>query len=315
MTVSATLGGVLLKGTAAARPAANAVSGGTVYSATDTGAITQSDGSSWSTFATISSGLADPMTTRGDLIARNASNVTSRLGVGAAGQVLSSDGTDVSWGNGPLTTQDDIIVGGASGLLTRLAKGTDGQVLTVDPTTHHLVWATPSGGGGGGVSHSYVGYNTIGGSTENLVSSRVYMKKITLAANGFLASIGAYLQERDNGDHLGDVAMALFADNAGSPRELLATSTLSQIQLGLFSANGVQGGARWFHKPIGVWCTAGDYWIAIGFETAASGLRITYDGSGSDRYYTSGGFWIVDSGLYAVTTSANKYSIRASILT
>lgn len=97
MTVSATLGGVFLKGTAASRPAANAVAGGTVYSATDTGVITQSDGSSWSTWATISSGLADPMTTRGDIMVRNASNVTARLGIGASGKVLTSDGTDVSW--------------------------------------------------------------------------------------------------------------------------------------------------------------------------------------------------------------------------
>lgn len=50
----------------------------------------------------------------------------------------------------PMTTQDDIIIGGASGTPERLAKGADGQVLTVDPTTHELVWATPSGGGGGG---------------------------------------------------------------------------------------------------------------------------------------------------------------------
>jgi hypothetical protein len=47
----------------------------------------------------------------------------------------------------PMTTQDDVIVGGASGAATRLAKGSDGQVLTVDPSTHHLVWATPTGGG------------------------------------------------------------------------------------------------------------------------------------------------------------------------
>lgn len=48
----------------------------------------------------------------------------------------------------PMTTQDDIIVGGASpaGGPTRLGKGSDGQVLTVDPTTHHLVWASPTGG-------------------------------------------------------------------------------------------------------------------------------------------------------------------------
>lgn len=98
MTVSATLGGVLLKGLAASRPAANAVAGGTVYSATDTGAITQSDGSSWSTWATISSGLVDPMTTRGDMMIRNAANATARLGRGTAGQVLTSDGTDIAWG-------------------------------------------------------------------------------------------------------------------------------------------------------------------------------------------------------------------------
>lgn len=50
----------------------------------------------------------------------------------------------------PMTTQDDLIIGGTSGAPTRLAKGSDGQVLTVDPTTHHLVWATPTGGGGSG---------------------------------------------------------------------------------------------------------------------------------------------------------------------
>lgn len=46
-----------------------------------------------------------------------------------------------------LTTQDDIIVRDGTGP-ARLAKGSDGQVLTVDPTTHHLVWATPTGGSG-----------------------------------------------------------------------------------------------------------------------------------------------------------------------
>lgn len=93
-----TLNGVLLKGVAASRPAANAVASGTIYSATDTGAITQSDGvSTWSTYATISSGMADPMTTRGDIIIRNAANTTARLARGAAGTVLTSDGTDVAY--------------------------------------------------------------------------------------------------------------------------------------------------------------------------------------------------------------------------
>jgi len=42
-------------------------------------------------------GLADPMTTRGDMIVRDSSNTTARLPVGTSGQVLTSDGTDASW--------------------------------------------------------------------------------------------------------------------------------------------------------------------------------------------------------------------------
>ncbi len=44
------------------------------------------------------SGLVDPMTTRSDIIVRNASNVTARLAVGAtANMALRSDGTDVGY--------------------------------------------------------------------------------------------------------------------------------------------------------------------------------------------------------------------------
>lgn len=42
-------------------------------------------------------GFADPMTTRGDIIVRNASNVTARLAKGAADTFLQSDGTDVGY--------------------------------------------------------------------------------------------------------------------------------------------------------------------------------------------------------------------------
>jgi hypothetical protein len=41
--------------------------------------------------------LTDPLTTRGDLLARNASNVTARLAIGTTGKVLHSNGTDPSW--------------------------------------------------------------------------------------------------------------------------------------------------------------------------------------------------------------------------
>lgn len=45
--------------------------------------------------------LADPMTTRGDMIIRDALNVTARLAAGAAGYLLTSDGTDIAFAAPP----------------------------------------------------------------------------------------------------------------------------------------------------------------------------------------------------------------------
>jgi len=60
--------------------------------------VLQNDGFgvlSW--VANAGSGLSDPMTTRGDIIIRDNVNATNRLAVGAAGEVLQSDGTDIAW--------------------------------------------------------------------------------------------------------------------------------------------------------------------------------------------------------------------------
>ena len=96
-------------------------------------------------------GFADPMTTRGDVIIRDASNDTARLGVGANGQVLKSDGTDISWQNDvgfadPMTTRGDIIIRNSGNSTARLGVGANGQVLKSDGTD--ISWQNESGGGG-----------------------------------------------------------------------------------------------------------------------------------------------------------------------
>ena len=53
-------------------------------------------------------GLADPTTTRGDMIYRNAST-TTRIAVGSVGQFLKSNGTDPVWDDLPATTTSDIL--------------------------------------------------------------------------------------------------------------------------------------------------------------------------------------------------------------
>jgi len=66
---------------------------------------TKSGGMKW---AASSGGFSDPMTTRGDIIVRDATNTTARLGIGTNGQALMSDGTDITWqtpaGSGNVST-------------------------------------------------------------------------------------------------------------------------------------------------------------------------------------------------------------------
>ncbi len=119
-----TLPGVLLHGTAAARPAANAVAKGTVYSATDTGAITQSDGvSTWSTWATISAGGSGSITASG--YTQNTAKMLGRT-TGSSGAIEEiSVGTGLSLSAGSLTAT------GGSGGWPMLEAHTASGVSTV----------------------------------------------------------------------------------------------------------------------------------------------------------------------------------------
>lgn len=82
--------------------------------------LVQTDGSGklpaidGSSLTGLSSGFADPMTTIGDLIFKNASNLTTRLPIGTVGQVLISDGTNISWGLTPAGGQVDSVVAGTN---------------------------------------------------------------------------------------------------------------------------------------------------------------------------------------------------------
>lgn len=135
MTASSVLTGVLLKGTFAARPAANTVAGGTLYSATDTNVIYQSDGSSWATYATVGSGAPTDAT----YITQTANGSLS------AEQALSSLSTGlvkVTTGTGVLSTAS------ASDLPSHDHAGTsDGGKLTNDAHDGYSIYeeiAAPS---------------------------------------------------------------------------------------------------------------------------------------------------------------------------
>jgi hypothetical protein len=123
-----TLPGVLLHGTAAARPAANAVAKGTVYSATDTGAITQSDGvSTWSTWATISSGGSGSITASG--YTQNTAKLLGRT-TGSSGAI-----EEISVGTGLSLSAGSLTASGSAGALVFLEAHTASSSASLDFTT------------------------------------------------------------------------------------------------------------------------------------------------------------------------------------
>lgn len=178
-----------------------------------------------------------------------------------------------------------------------------------------------TGGGGGGITHSYVGHNAIGGSSEAMVHTKSYYKKVTLASDGFVASIGARIVQTV--DEIQSLGVALLTDNSGVPGVLIATHSPSYVG-GFFgedfesAATPTYSPAKWFHRPLGVWVPAGDYWLAVLYVSSGggSGLTINYDTGGSD-YITSGGTGapaFFDNGRFALSNSTKNFSIRADFL-
>jgi len=60
--------GILATGTLAARPSATTVATGSLYAATDTGVIYQSNGATWSVWATVTGTASGPATNAAGLV-------------------------------------------------------------------------------------------------------------------------------------------------------------------------------------------------------------------------------------------------------
>lgn len=162
---------------------------------------------------------------------------------------------------------------------------------------------------GRGLTHTYVGYNTVGASATAMIAGTVYMKKITLASAGFLASIGVYIDHPSAADQQ-DIGCWVLSDDAGTP----------DLQIALGASRGsttffMNSTARWLDLAVGTYLAAGDYWLCVqrGVDSGTD-LRIFYDGSGSDKTQAIGDNWSADGDQYTLTSTTNKYSIRGSVL-
>jgi hypothetical protein len=99
-----------------------------------TGSLPIANGGTGQTAKTAAFDALSPVTTKGDLIARDSSN-NVRVSVGTDGQVLTANSATASgldWSSpltNPMDSAGDIIVGGIGGAATKLDSGTSSQVL------------------------------------------------------------------------------------------------------------------------------------------------------------------------------------------
>lgn len=259
---------------------------------------------------------------RGTLAGRPAAGRAGRLyfATDAAGTMYRDNGsswdsveTSASGMTNPMTTQGDIIYGGASGSPTRLGIGTAGQVLKVNAGATAPEWGAASGGG---ATHSYLGYNTVGGSNELMQAQWMYCQQVTPAASGLLLGISAHLVQ-GTADSVAGFVVGVWEDSGSNTvGQLIAIGGDGGGTVGYYKpTSGGLGTAEWLHWPICIYLTgSAKYWIGI-IRNASGSFNIYYDGSGSDRTIaTGGGTWVADGGRYTQTDSTKKYSLRASFL-
>jgi len=157
-----------------------------------TGTVAIANGGTGQITATAAFTALSPITTNGDLIIGNVSNVPARLPIGANGYVLTSNGTTASWqpsstggtvpislgGTGqttataafnalsPITTIGDLIIGNNTNSAGRLAIGASGYVLTSNGSS--ATWqpvsvsgTVPISNGGTGQTTASAGFNAL----------------------------------------------------------------------------------------------------------------------------------------------------------
>lgn len=167
----------------------------------------------------------------------------------------------------PMTTLDDIIIGGASGAATRKAKGTDGQVLTVDPSTHHIVWATPATPGTGTVTSVAL---TV--PADLSVSGSPITSAGTLAVTRATQTANTVMAGPTAGGALAPTFRALVAADLPTITAAMVPTNLKRMSIAFQFGDGTNAIDA---------STEREQWIEINFDCTIEGHTVLADATGS----------------------------------
>jgi hypothetical protein len=212
----------------------------------DTNLVEVYNGSAWTDINDNTAAIPkSTVTTAGDLIVADGASSVTRLGVGGAGQLLTSDGSNVTWDDAPasgipatiLDAAGDLIYATGADTAARLARGTTGQLLTATGST--IAWADPAAVGNSWTSISSgsipTGSNAV--TFSGLGGYNNYMLFIYGAESD--SASAAQMSIRPNGSTSGANGAYIEGENDGNPTRTQYT-TNSRINIGSRAAYGNQ---------------------------------------------------------------------------
>ncbi len=195
---------------------------------------------------------------------------------------------------------DGVLTAGVGSQFWNIVDGAAFNKTATDETSWEQI-GSGSGGGGTGLTLSYLGYNSIGSSIEVTSGSRQYNKKITIPSDGILLNIAVYMKVTSQ--FWLNSTVGVQTDNAGVPSSVIAHASSGPVNL----QNNIN---KWLTTPLNLELSAGDYWICFCADQAFS---LYYD-SGTDTYNDPGTLGLKDGDLVTPTVTAKKYSMRAAFL-
>ena len=323
-TVSLQAPGTLTSSSAYTLPTAYPASTGMALVSTTAGAM------DWATI------LTDPLSGIGQMIVRNASNVTSPLSPGTLNQVLTIGADSVpAWTTpasgfaDPMTTAGDIIIRNASNITTRLGIGTAGQTLVVSGGAP--AWGTGAVVAG---SNGQIQFNSSGslGANGNLdfdvTTDTLETVNITAAGNLSASLVSSnWIPNTTGTKTLGSVASRWSALYVSAGLNFLSPDTLQTGQI----TYGDGGAYNFLGSPVGGTLPAklnifngnnaysigltvpnginASYSLALPATDGTNGQVLTTDGSGALSFTTvSGGGAVTsvngDTGVVTVTPAS-----------